>query len=141
MQLKPIKCLLIDDDLEDQEIFLMAVQKTQVQVECLTASNAKKGMEMLGQSSDFIPDYIFLDLNLPGMDGKKCLTELKKLPHLQSVPVIMYSTSSYINDIRETKRLGASGFVTKPSDVNLLIKTLSEIFSNKYDFLSSAYYQ
>jgi CheY-like chemotaxis protein len=141
MSVKPIKCLLIDDDPDDQEIFLLAVKKTAMPVECEIVSSATKGLEKLGAENNFVPNYIFLDLNMPGMDGKMCLSEIRKISHLLNVPVIMYSTSSYIDDIRETRRLGATGFVTKPTDLNVLIKTLREIFTNKYVFQSSEYYQ
>jgi CheY-like chemotaxis protein len=137
----PIRCLLIDDDFDDQEIFLLAVKRTGIPVECVMESNASAGMERLCRNGEIAPNYIFLDLNMPGMDGKECLEEIKKIPHLKSIPVIMYSTSSYINDIRETKMLGAKGFVTKPTDLAVLTNILTEIFTEKYVFQDSEYYR
>jgi CheY-like chemotaxis protein len=137
---KKIRCVLIDDDLDDQEIFLLGIEKTGLNIECLTANDGLQGLALLEKQST-PPDYIFLDLNMPNMDGKKCLVEIKKQERLNAVPVIMYSTSSYINDIRETRRLGATGFITKPTNVGALVDLLMKIFTKTYSFESSAYYQ
>jgi CheY-like chemotaxis protein len=137
---KMIRCFLIDDDQDDQEIFQLAVDRTEMNVECTVSGDALKALEILRQQRER-PDFIFLDLNMPHVDGKMCLTEIKKDPALKDIPVIMYSTSSYINDIRETRRLGAIGFVTKPTNVDELVTILTKIFSKTYKFPSSAYYQ
>ncbi len=137
---KVIRVLLIDDDLDDQEIFLLALGRTKLNIKCETAADGLKGLDKL-EKSDTLPDFIFLDLNMPNMDGKKCLVEIKKRPRYDNIPVIMYSTSSYINDIRETKRLGATGFITKPTNVDTLVNLLTQVFQHTYAFHSSAYYQ
>jgi CheY-like chemotaxis protein len=140
MSEKLLKCLLIDDDRDDQEIFLMAVSSTGLEVDCQVASDANEGLEKLKKYTD-PPDFIFLDLNMPHIDGKKCLQEIRKMQFLKDVPVIIYSTSSYIEDIRETRRLGATGFITKPSNLAELVQVLTKIFGKNYVFPSSAYYQ
>src|SRR5687767_10965856 len=96
-----VRVLLIDDDLDDQEIFLLALEKTNLNIKCETACDGLKGLEKLEKSEE-LPHFIFLDLNMPNMDGKKCLAEIKKRQRYNDIPIIMYSTSSYINDIRET---------------------------------------
>ena len=137
---EPLRCLLIDDDQDDQEIFLLAVTNTGLNVRCEMASDGQAGLQKIKESKK-LPDFVFLDLNMPHMDGKHCLKEIRKLHGMESLPVIIYSTSSYIDDIRETRRLGATGFITKPSNVNELVQILSKIFQKKYVFFSSAYYQ
>jgi CheY-like chemotaxis protein len=135
-----LSCLLIDDDQDDQEIFLLAVANTKLQVSCETVNNGREGLDKI-LNSEKLPDFVFLDLNMPHMDGKKCLEEIRKIDRLKDLPVIIYSTSSYINDIRETRRMGATGFITKPSKVNDLVVILTKIFEKKFVFFSSAYYQ
>jgi CheY-like chemotaxis protein len=122
-------CLLVDDDDDDKEIFCLALQKVDPSIDCTTASDGLEALSILNNNS-FVPDYIFLDLNMPRMDGKECLKEIRKRRHLNNVPVIIFSTSSADKDIEETKRLGASSFITKPPLVATLAKKLSDVFSN-----------
>jgi CheY-like chemotaxis protein len=124
-------CLLIDDDQDDQEIFLIALNDCGKKIKCEMASDAMLGLGKLDQATTQPPDFIFIDLNMPGMSGKQCLVELKKRDFLKEVPVVVYSTSSQPKDITEMKALGASDFITKPSSVKSLTKILSDFF-DKY---------
>ena len=121
-------CLLIDDDQDDQEIFILALSNSGQKVSCQTFSNALSGLRQLDNNPAQAPDYIFLDLNMPGMNGKQCLAEIKSRSFLKDVPVIIYSTSSRPQDITETTQLGAAAFITKPSSVRSLTKILSDFF-------------
>nr|AGC72317.1 CheY-like response regulator [uncultured bacterium A1Q1_fos_1093] len=123
-----LTCLLIDDDIDDQEIFLMALQDINLPVECVVANDGFHALEILHQDTMFVPDYIFIDLNMPRMNGKQCVKEIKKIEHISHVPVVMYSTSSSQNDVEESKKLGADYFITKPTSIYTLTKTLSEFF-------------
>jgi len=122
-------CLLVDDDDDDKEIFCLALQKVDPSIDCTTARDGREALSILNNNS-FVPDYIFLDLNMPLMDGKECLKEIRKRGHLNHIPVIIFSTSAADKDVEETKRLGANSFITKPPLVATLAKKLSEIFSN-----------
>ncbi len=77
------------------------------------------------------PDFIFLDLNMPEMGGRDCLVELKQNKHTQSIPVIIYTTSSEQEDIIETKEMGALDFITKPSKVSELTELISNFLINQ----------
>src|SRR5690348_12426970 len=98
----PLTCLLIDDDPDDREIFGIALEEVDKVCRYITTENGIEALELLEDSTS-IPDFIFLDLNMPLMDGKECLREIKKIPHLNRVPVIIYSTSSYEKDVEDTK--------------------------------------
>lgn len=123
-----ITCLVIDDDEDDQEFFLLALRKMRSSLTCQFANDGQEALEKLKKDTSFSPNYIFLDLNMPGMSGKQCLTEIKKIAHLQHTPIFIYSTSSDSRDIAETRRLGADEFITKPTQVNLLTDQLSKLF-------------
>ncbi|MBS1596556.1 MAG: response regulator [Bacteroidetes bacterium] len=110
---RPLRILLIDDDPEDATLFSIALQSVDSTVVFTHAPNAEAGLSLLFATQE-IPDYIFLDINMPGMNGKECLTEIKKLPLIKNVPVIMHSTSNYFQDIEDTRALGASCYMTKP---------------------------
>ena len=66
------------------------------------------------QETYTLPDFIFLDLNMPRVNGRQCLIQLKKDTKLASIPVIIYSTSKLDADRQETKELGSVFFFLNP---------------------------
>ena len=122
---------LIDDDIDDQEFFTEAVKEVDPNIKCHIASSCDEGLELLN-NSEVLPDYIFLDLNMPKVDGKKCLLELKKNARVKEIPVIIYSTSSLKKDIDETKAMGAVHFLTKPAAFRELCNAIENVLSIKF---------
>lgn len=121
-------CLLIDDDIDDQEIFSLVLKSVNPSIACIIANDGVEAVSRLAAEENLNPDYIFLDLNMPRMDGKECLQEIKKIDRLKQTPVIIYSTSSEQKDIVETRRLGASDYLEKQSSVADLKKMLAHFF-------------
>ncbi len=117
---------MVDDDLDDTEIFQEVLSFIDPTIQCSTAENGRDALEKLSRVT-FIPDLIFLDLNMPRMDGKECLRKLKENLILRNIPVIIYTTSSQSKDIEETMGAGAIKFITKPLNVNDLEKILRPI--------------
>ena len=107
---------LIDDDQDDREIFEEALKAVDSSIRFICVPDAKRALQKLTLEL-FLPDFIFLDLNMPGITGKQCLAELKKMEHLKLTPIIVYTTSHNPKDIEEVKRLGASHFLTKPNTI------------------------
>lgn len=124
---KDITCFLIDDDVDDLEIFAIAVAETGRPVTCMTANDGIDALQKLREDDTFTPDFIFLDLNMPRMNGKQCLTEIKKIERLVHTPVVMYSTSALQRDIDDTLQLGAAHFLTKPTSISKLTETLQQL--------------
>jgi CheY-like chemotaxis protein len=87
-------CLLIDDDPDDQEIFLMCIGKISEPVNCITANSGVDAIEMLQSHTQYTPNYIFLDVNMPKMNGIECLKNIKKIDRLKHTKIYMYSTTS-----------------------------------------------
>jgi DNA-binding response OmpR family regulator len=116
-------CFLIDDDEDDREIFQLAMQKVK-DVKCFTSHNGKDAIRMLSDKN-FNPDFIFLDLNMPMMNGRECLTEIRKIKHLKQTAVYIYTTSSADEDKAALTELGATGFITKPASIQLLVEILT----------------
>jgi CheY-like chemotaxis protein len=105
--------MLIDDDEDDREIFLTVIKENAASVVCNVAENGREALDKL--THEFIkPDLIFLDLNMPRMNGKEFLLEIKKFDGLRDIPVIILSTSSDKETIAETRKLGAQHFISKP---------------------------
>ena len=83
---------LVDDDVDDHEFFKDALKEVDSTIEFVTAVNGDEALQKLKGWIGPLPDYIILDLNLPGMSGKKCLVEIKKNKAFNHIPVVMYST-------------------------------------------------
>ncbi len=123
-----ITCFLIDDDVDDQDIFKLALEEVDPAIRCELASDGVEALQKLREEKGFCPDYIFLDLNMPRMNGRQCLAEIRKLDFLSHTPVVIYSTSSDSKDITDTKQLGAADYIVKPNTVSALADILARFF-------------
>lgn len=121
--------LYVDDDSDDLELLSDCVTTIDPSIQCLLFQKSPDAMEYL-RSTTVLPDFIFLDINMPLMNGKQCLQEIRKSQLLKQLPVIMYTTSNEEKEIKECYKLGASDFLIKPSNINDLIHGLSSIFEN-----------
>ncbi len=121
-----IKILLVDDDTDDQLFFMDAVKELNATFECSIANNGVEALDHL-QKDPPPPSLIFLDLNMPFMNGFECLAQLKKLDDYKNIPVIIFTTSSHPIDVERTMSMGAILFVTKPPDFNVLKHKISDI--------------
>ena len=77
--------------------------------------------------NESLPDIIFLDINMPVMNGVDFLIQIKKEKALSEIPVCILTTSNMLRDEKLTKELGAKCFLTKPSDLKMLRKLLQKI--------------
>lgn len=116
--------LCVDDDLEDVEIFQEAVGMISVDYTCIVARNGSEALSLL---KTIIPDFIFLDINMPVMDGKETLRSIRSDKRFQSVPVIILSTSGNKTDMAICRQLGANSFLVKPSSFDELLETLRKV--------------
>jgi CheY-like chemotaxis protein len=124
----PAKCFLIDDDLDDQEIFCMALQQFDDHIECEFANDGAKAIEQLRAGEGKIPDCIFIDMNMPRMNGIECLEQIKKIDYLKDIPVCMFSTSADPTLVARAKALGAIDFLVKPADITVLSEMIGQFF-------------
>ena len=121
-----LSCLVIDDDEDDLEIFLLCVRQVSANIDCRTANNGHEALLMFESDKEYAPGYIFLDVNMPKMNGKQLLKELKNDTHFKFIPVFIYSTSSNNEDKRDTIGNGAADFIVKPNSYSELCKILEE---------------
>ncbi|PSL48742.1 response regulator receiver domain-containing protein [Chitinophaga niastensis] len=121
--------LLIDDDIDDRMIFGEVLKELAPDIIYHEAINGEDALEKL--DNHLIPDLIFLDLNMPRVDGKQFLAEIQQMDHLKKIPVIIYTTSSHEDDKKETRELGAAYFLTKPNNLRELTHILSDILQKK----------
>jgi len=120
--LRPPEIMLIDDNRGDVKLMEIAFRRTLPHVKIIVAPTAEHGMSLLrgedAAARPTAPDIVFLDLNLPSMHGLTFLELMKKDPHLTAIPVLVVSSSSADKDISESYRHHASGFVTKPFNLD-----------------------
>jgi len=126
------RLFIIDDDLEDQEIFMEVLKEIDPSIMCFSATSGEEALRKLEAESAVLPDLIFLDVNMPKLNGKQVLKELKKARKLHHIPVIMYSTSFAPRDIVEIKELGAAHHLLKPLRFDDLCHALRGVLSARW---------
>jgi CheY-like chemotaxis protein len=120
--------LYIDDDEEDVEFFVEAMKTIDAACSCVTAGNGRDGLKALEAVT---PDIIFLDINMPVLNGKETLRLLKSSTRFHAIPVFMISTSKNPDEISICTQLGAKEFIIKPNTFAELCKTLERIFESR----------
>jgi CheY-like chemotaxis protein len=131
------KFLLADDDADDANLFCEALAGIGSTIECHTAENGLELFELLSRHDTYKPDIIFLDINMPIMNGWDCLKKLKDSSNYKNIPIIMYSTSSAKKDIEMAYSLGALLFLKKPVDFRELSNILEVVATSPGDSLLS----
>ena len=106
---------LVDDDVDDQLLFQEALSETDNSIQFICASNGIDAIEKLITLNN-LPCVIFMDVNMPKMNGIDCLKELQKIQNLKDIPVVMYSTSCTLDLQKECFAIGAVDYIEKPYD-------------------------
>jgi CheY-like chemotaxis protein len=118
--------MLIDDDEDDREIFQSALALMELPVTCTAFPSAVEALEYL-TGGRISPDVIFLDLNMPLMNGHEFLGKIKIIEALRSIPIIIFSTSRNPLSIMQSKEAGAIDYITKPYTLHELVRVLQRI--------------
>jgi len=126
---KPIVILLADDDADDREMTRKALARNRLANDFYTVSDGEELLDFLHHRGQFAPPalsptpgLILLDLNMPRMDGREALAEIKKHPTLRRIPVVVITTSMAEQDISRTYDLGCNSFITKPITLEGLVE-------------------
>ncbi|MEJ0029199.1 MAG: response regulator [Bacteroidota bacterium] len=109
LNLVKTKFLLADDDSDDADIFCEVLTSIDPTIQCNTVENGRGVFEFL-KNQPHKPDVIFIDINMPIMNGWECLEALKADSSYKDIPAVIYSTSSAKKDIDTAYRLGAPVF-------------------------------
>ncbi len=117
--------MIIDDDADDRFFFKHALTKIPNTPHFVEANGCEEAIGLLS-TAEQLPHFIFLDINMPRLDGRECLNQLKRDAKLKHIPVIMYSTSLSDEGFIEFKKLGASTYLKKPTDMNKLPEQILE---------------
>ena len=130
---RKISILIVDDDEDDVFIFLKAIKESFSNFSYHVSENGREAIDYLENEPDQLPDVIFLDLNMPVMDGKKCLVELKGHKIWSSIPVVIYTTSNRGRDKLKLTKLNADYFLTKRKSYSEIKYSLTTIINTVVD--------
>lgn len=129
---------LADDDEDDRLFFTDAFDELKINTIVNTVNNGMQLLNYLNLPSTVLPNIIFLDLNMPILNGVDCLKEIKKNDKFKDIVIAIYSTSSSEKDIENTFVLGANIYIKKPSNFVDLKKILSEVVKINWQYHTNA---
>jgi len=132
--MKKLNVLLIDDDEDDRDVFSSAIALLRAQPNCMVLGNAETALVQLEQDT-IAPDVIFLDLNMPRMDGREFYMQVKARHKLKNIPIVLFSTSSYLESVRSAELNGAP-FIAKPENFSELTLLLENYFDSNFPSVS-----
>jgi CheY-like chemotaxis protein len=126
-----IQILLVEDDPGDVLMTREAFEDNKVANHLHVVYDGTSALEFLRNEGEYTdaptPDLILLDLNLPRMDGREVLAEVKNDPLLRQIPVVVLTTSEAEEDVLRSYALHANAYVTKPVDFERFIEVVRKI--------------
>lgn len=134
----PIEILMVEDNPGDVELAREALSECALRKNLTVAEDGEEGLSLLRREGRYHhaarPDLIILDLNLPTIDGREVLAEIKSDPSLYRIPVVILTSSQDEKDIRQTYDLHANAYVVKPVDLDKFMEVIRavEVFWLKF---------
>jgi CheY-like chemotaxis protein len=128
---KVIDILLVEDSETDAELTLEALKQGKLQNTVHHVKDGVEAMKFLRKEGSYAgerrPDLVLLDLNMPGLDGREVLKQIRADESLKVIPVVVLTTSSHDKDILESYGLAANNYIAKPVDLNSFFEVVREI--------------
>ncbi len=126
-----ITLLLVEDNPADVDLTRENLEDAKILNDLHVASDGVEAMAFLRREGDYAkaprPDLVLLDLNLPRMDGREVLAEMKADPSLKLIPVVVLTSSQSEADVAKSYALHANAYVTKPVDLDGFSKIVAGI--------------
>jgi CheY-like chemotaxis protein len=119
--------LIVEDSDDDFEAATRAFAKTNLRNRIVRATCGRQALDYLAAVDRPAPGLVLLDLNMPGMDGRKTLEAIKANVAYKSIPVVILTTSDDERDVRDCYALGASTYIQKPVDFDGLISAIRRL--------------
>ncbi len=127
----PVKILLIEDNPGDVVLIRESLKENKFLIELSVVHDGEKALDYLNNKNEFSdagrPDIILLDLNLPKIDGREVLMEIKNDEHLKTIPIVVLTSSTEEKDILKSYENYANCFISKPVDLDNFIKVIKSI--------------
>lgn len=129
--IRPIEILLVEDSPGDVRLTREALKDAKVRNNLSVVSDGAEALAFLRREGDFAsavrPDLVLLDLNLPKLDGRDVLAQIKSDQMLRRIPVVVLTTSKAEQDILRTYDLHANCYITKPVDLDQFMVVIQSI--------------
>lgn len=122
------KILLIDDDEDELYFFTEALNETSYSFTCIAALSVEEGMKILDHTR---PEFIFLDINMPKINGFEGLKLIKKLDSIRHIPVILYSTAITEEVVKKGVLQGATACMQKTGSITALAESLKRLLDER----------
>lgn len=126
----PQQILIADDDDDYHFIFEQALRDAGIQANLNKASNGLEVLDLLDILSP-LPDFLFMDINMPKMDGLSTLTLIRQKENCKHLPIIIISTTEEYTTVEKAYVLGANLYLCKPERYSDYVEMLSTIFKNR----------
>jgi CheY-like chemotaxis protein len=140
---KPAVILLVEDDPGDQELTRRALTEDVVETDLRVACDGEEALDYLHQRGAYAapgdaptPNLVLLDLNMPKLDGREVLRQMKADERLRKIPVVILTTSQQETDIVRSYDLGCNSFISKPVDVEDFIQVVRELGSYWFELVA-----
>ena len=131
MLFRSVDILLVEDNPGDARLAKEALKDSKMKNKLFHVIDGVEAMKFLKREGEYAgvprPDLVLLDLNLPKMDGRQVLKEIKEDDNLKRIPVVILTMSQAEEDIFKTYNLHANCYITKPLDLNQFIKVVQSI--------------
>lgn len=127
----PKTVIIIDDDSDDLDIMKEALMQVDPSLLCICFVYPDEAIRLLSNELILLPDFIFIDINIPRLPGPECLSLLREIRDFDQVPIIMYSTSMPDPVAETLKKSGATFTFQKPFEFNGYINILDRIISGR----------
>ncbi|OFY85176.1 MAG: two-component system response regulator [Bacteroidetes bacterium RIFCSPLOWO2_12_FULL_35_15] len=129
-----IEILIADDDSEDRMLIIDALQENNIKNKVQIVENGEELLHYLKNTGNYsnkeiypLPGVILLDLNMPKMDGREALKEIKGDKNLCSIPLIIFTTSMNDKDVHHSYKFGANSFISKPVTFSSMVNVMESI--------------
>jgi CheY-like chemotaxis protein len=128
-----VDILLVDDSPAERFLTQAALEEALITNSVCAVDSGVDALAFLRKTGKYVgakrPNLILLDLNMPGMDGREVLREIKKDPDLCTIPVIVLTSSGYSKDVAAAYAEHANGYITKPVDFNNFCEAMKSLKS------------
>lgn len=136
---KRLNIFLVDDDPDDRYLFSEAIAEVVEGYELQLFCDGSEIIDYLKKkpTDEELPDIIFMDINMPHINGLEALQLIRNELRMNSLPIAMYSTSSAEANIEESLSLGANIYITKPASFDKLKELLYKALNSNIQFSTS----
>jgi CheY-like chemotaxis protein len=129
-----LKILLVDDDREEYEFIASAFESLSVKAQVIQIEDCTDVSAAIREHN---PDMVFIDINMPSINGIDCLKSVRSEKRFENLPIIIYSTSNSIADVQESFKHKANLYVVKPNTFSKLTASLQKVLSFDWNLRSN----